>query len=77
MINEKTIREWYIPAEILALRNWLIAATIVNVLLLTFDYLRGDDQLLILGVAGCVALAVLRANLPEPRNPNKRNNSLF
>ena len=45
MINEKTIREWYIPAEILALRNWLIAATIVNVLLLTFDYLRGDDQL--------------------------------
>ena len=77
MINEKTIREWYIPAEILALRNWLIAATIVNVLLLTFDYLRGDDQLLILGVAGCVALAVLRANLPEPRNPNKRNTSLF
>ena len=77
MINERTIREWYMPAEIFALRNWLVAATVVNILLLTFDFLRGDDQLLILGVAGCVALAVLRANLPESNNPNKRNISLF
>mgnify|MGYP003305522560 FL=1 len=30
-----------------------------------------------MGVAGCVALAVLRANLPESNNPNKRNISLF
>ena len=77
MINERTIREWYTPVEIFALRNWLVAATVVNILLLTFDFLRGDDQLLILGVAGCVALAVLRVNLPESNNPNKRNISLF
>ena len=62
MISERVIRAWYTPAEILALRNWLIVATIVNIILLTFDYLRGDDQLLMLGVLGCVALAVLRAN---------------
>ena len=37
MISETVIRAWYTPAEILALRNWLIAATIVNVILLTFD----------------------------------------
>ena len=77
MISEAVIRAWYTPAEILALRNWLIAATIVNVILLTFDYLRGDDQLLILGVLGCVALALLRAYLPEPNNPGKRNLSLL
>ena len=69
MISERVIRAWYTPAEILALRNWLIVATIVNIILLTFDYLRGDDKLLMLGVLGCVALAVLRANLPEPNNP--------
>ena len=36
MISESVIRAWYTPAEILALRNWLIAATIVNVMLLIY-----------------------------------------
>ena len=60
MTSERVVRAWYMPAEVLALRNWLIAATIVNIILLTFDYLRGDEQLLVLGVLGCIALAALR-----------------
>tara|TARA_B100000900_G_scaffold144966_1_gene122858 strand:+ start:4655 stop:5902 length:1248 start_codon:yes stop_codon:yes gene_type:complete len=77
MTSERVVRAWYMPAEVLALRNWLIAATIVNIILLTFDYLRGDEQLLVLGILGCIALAALRANLPQPNNPKKRNISLL
>ena len=42
MISERVIRAWYIPAEVLALRRWLVVATVVNIILLTFVYLRGD-----------------------------------
>ena len=77
MISERVIRAWYIPAEVLALRRWLIVATIVNIILLTFDYLRGDIQILLLGLFGCVVLAALRNYLPEANNPNKRNISLL
>ncbi len=57
MISERVIRAWYIPAEVLALRRWLIVATVVNIILLTFDYLRGDIQILLLGLFGCGILA--------------------
>ena len=77
MISERVIRAWYIPAEVLALRRWLIVATVVNIILLTFDYLRGDIQILLLGLFGCVVLAALRNYLPEANNPNKRNISLL
>ena len=53
MINERIIRAWYTPIEVMTLRTWLVVATIVNVFLLTFDYLRGDDQLLLIGFIGC------------------------
>ena len=53
MISERVIRAWYIPAEVLALRRWLVVATVVNIILLTFDYLRGDIQILLLGLFGC------------------------
>ena len=76
MINERIIRAWYTPIEVLTLRTWLVVATIVNILLLTFDYLRGDDQLLQIGFIGCVSIAALRASLPEPNNIQQRNISL-
>ena len=77
MISERVIRAWYIPAEVLALRRWLIVATVVNIILLTFDYLRGDIQILLLGLFGCGILAALRNYLPAANNPNKRNISLL
>ena len=77
MISERVIRAWYIPAEVLALRRWLVVATVVNIILLTFDYLRGDIQILLLGLFGCGILAALRNYLPVANNPNKRNISLL
>jgi len=77
MISERVIRAWYIPAEVLALRRWLVVATVVNIVLLTFDYLRGDTQILLLGLFGCTVLAALRNFLPAANNPNKRNISLL
>ena len=68
MINQEVIRAWYTPVEVVTLRSWLVVATIVNCLLLTFDFLRGDSQLLLIGFIGCAALATLRASLPQP-NP--------
>ncbi len=77
MINERIIRAWYTPVEVLTLRSWLVVATIVNILLLTFDYLRGDDQLLLIGFIGCASIAALRASLPEPNNIQQRNIALL
>ena len=77
MISERVIRAWYIPAEVLALRRWLVVATVVNIILLSFDYLRGDIQILLLGLFGCGILAALRNYLPAANNPKKRNISLL
>ena len=76
MINERIIRAWYTPIEVMTLRTWLVVATIVNIFLLTFDYLRGDDQLLLIGFIGCASIAALRASLPESNNIQQRNISL-
>ena len=76
MINERIIRAWYTPIEVMTLRTWLVVATIVNIFLLTFDYLRGDDQLLLIGFIGCASIAALRASLPGPNNIQQRNISL-
>ena len=76
MINQQFIRAWYTPVEIVTLRSWLVVATIVNTLLLTFDFLRGDDQLLLIGFIGCTALALLRAMLPQPNQVQQRNIAL-
>ena len=73
MINQKIITSWYVPIEVLTLRRWLVVATIVNIGMLTFDFLRGDDQLLLIGFIGCASIAALRASLPEPNNPRQRN----
>ena len=65
MISERVIRAWYIPAEVLALRRWLVVATVVNIVLLTFDYLRGDSQILLLGLFGCtISVSYTHLTLP-------------
>ena len=76
MISERVIRAWYTPVEVLTLRTWLIVATIVNVFLLTFDYLRADNELLFVGFVGCVAIAGLRASLPKANDVQQRNKAL-
>ena len=76
MISERVIRAWYTPVEVLTLRTWLVVATIVNVLLLTFDYLRGDEEILLIGFLACVSIAALRTSLPVANNPNQRNIAL-
>ena len=76
MISERIIRAWYTPVEVLTLRTWLVVATIVNVLLLTFDYLRGDEEILLIGFLACASIAALRASLPVANNPNQRNIAL-
>ncbi len=76
MISERVIRAWYTPVEVLTLRTWLVVATIVNVLLLTFDYLRGDEEILLIGFLACASIAALRTSLPVANNPNQRNVAL-
>tara|TARA_B100000886_G_scaffold323769_1_gene267842 strand:+ start:708 stop:1955 length:1248 start_codon:yes stop_codon:yes gene_type:complete len=76
VINQQVIRAWYTPVEVVTLQSWLVVATIVNLLLLTFDFLRGDDQLLLIGFIGCTALALLRAMLPQPNQVQQRNIAL-
>lgn len=76
MISERVIRAWYTPIEVLTLRTWLVVATIVNVLLLTFDYLRGDEEILLIGFLACASIAALRTSLPAANNPNQRNIAL-
>ena len=76
MISERIIRAWYTPIEVLTLRTWLVVATIVNLLLLTFDYLRGDEEILLIGFLACASIAALRASLPVANNPNQRNIAL-
>jgi ABC-type uncharacterized transport system permease subunit len=71
------MRSWYVPVEIITLRRWIVAAFIVNVLLLTVDYLRADSELLFLGGLSCLLFASLRASLPEVNNEARRNTSLF
>ena len=76
MLSERLIRAWYTPVEVLTLRTWLVVATIVNVLLLTFDYLRGDEEILLIGFLACASIAALRTSLPVANNPNQRNIAL-
>lgn len=77
MTTSVDMRSWYVPVEIITLRRWIVAAFIVNVLLLTVDYLRADSDLLVLGGLSCLLFASLRASLPEVNNEARRNISLF
>ena len=76
MTNSEDMRWWYVPLEIVMLRRWLVAAFIMNVLLLTVDYLRAESDLLLLGVLTCLLFAALRASLPNVNDHVRRNISL-
>ena len=76
MTNSDDMRWWYVPLEIVMLRRWLVAAFIMNVLLLTVDYLRAESDLLLLGVISCLLFAALRASLPNVNDHVRRNISL-
>ena len=73
MTNAVDMRLWYVPIEIITLRRWLVAAFVVNIMLLTVDVLRADSKLLILGVLSCLLFAALRASLPEINDTFRRN----
>ena len=76
MTNSDDMRWWYVPLEIVMLRRWLVAAFIMNVLLLTVDYLRAESDLLLLGVISCLLFGALRASLPNVNDHVRRNISL-
>ena len=77
MTSENVMRSWYIPAEVMTLKKWIVAAVIANILLLTVDILRGDNLNLLLGIGGCIALSLLRNFLHEPRRRYHRDISLL
>jgi len=77
MTNENVMRIWYVPVEVLTLKRWLITAFIINILLLTIDVLREDNNNLILGILGCIVLFGLRSNLPEMFQRKRRDISLI
>ena len=76
MTNSEDMRWWYVPIEIVMLRRWLVAAFLINVLLLTVDYLRAESDLLLLGILTCVLFAALRASLPNVNDHLRRNSCL-
>ena len=76
MTNSDDMRWWYVPLEIVMLRRWLVAAFIMNVLLLTVDYLRAESDLLLLGIISCLLFAALRASLPNVNDTLRRDISL-
>ena len=73
MTSRPAIINWYTPIEVLTLRKWLVATTIVNFLLLTIDVLRVDNHSLLLGIIGCLALAGARYFLPEIGQKQRRD----
>jgi len=77
MTSENVMRSWYIPAEVMTMKKWIVAAVIANMLLLTVDVLRGDNLNLLLGFGGCIALSLLRNFLPGPRQRSRRDISLL
>ena len=44
--------------------------------MLTFDYLRADNELLFVGFMGCIAIAGLRASLPKANDVQQRNKAM-
>ena len=58
--------------EIVMLRRWLGTAFLVNVLLLTVDYLRAESDLLLLGIVSCLLFAALDM-LPNVNDHVRRN----
>ena len=75
MSGERAMRDWYAPLEIYTLSSWLRAAFIVNLFLLSFDFLRGEG--LVLSLLGILMLGLLVNTLPDGSASWRRDVSLL
>ena len=65
-MNSRTLAEqWYVPAEIGALRGWIPFAVLINLVIAGGEALRGEGASLRIVVAGVVLFALLRLCLPD------------
>ena len=65
-MNSRTLAEqWYVPAEIGALRGWIPIAVLINLVIAGGEALRGEGASLRIVVAGVVLFALLRLCLPD------------
>ncbi|MDE0002727.1 MAG: sugar ABC transporter permease [Rhodospirillaceae bacterium] len=65
-MNTRTLAEqWYVPAEIRALRGWIPFAALINLMVAGGEALRGEGDALLIVVAGIVLFALLRLCLPD------------
>ena len=75
MNGERVMRDWYAPLEIATLSTWLNVAIVVNIILLTFDVLRGDGMTL--SLLGILSLALLAYYLPDGVDTFRRDVSWY
>ncbi|MAR60978.1 MAG: hypothetical protein CMA40_00140, partial [Euryarchaeota archaeon] len=64
---------WYTPQEITTLRLWLAVAFVINLVLSSIEWIRGDFLALQLSLLGAFALAVLWLVLPDGEDSWKRD----
>ncbi|MDP6906106.1 MAG: sugar ABC transporter permease [Candidatus Thalassarchaeaceae archaeon] len=69
-------RQWYVPAEVSALRLWLIIASCVTGVLAVIDWLRNDSFSLKISLVCALCLLLLRYVLPDGDNKYKRDATL-
>ena len=69
-------QEWYTPQEIVTLRLWLAIAVVVNLLLSTIEWIRGDHLALQLSLIATFALGVVWLVLPDGEHAWKRDVAL-
>ncbi len=65
MSTRSLAEQWYVPAEIQALKVWLPAAAVVNTIVLGALALRGDSEAQLIVLAGLVLTILLRFVLPD------------
>lgn len=75
-MNSDLARRWYVPAEISALRLWIVITAFMTFLLGIIDWLRGEMFSLILTCIGALSLLLLRSQLPDADSRNKRDTAL-
>ena len=64
---------WYTPQEITTLRLWLAVAFVINLILSSIEWIRGDFLALQLSLLGAFALAILWLVLPDGEDSWKRD----
>ena len=70
----KTLSQrWYTPQEIVTLRLWLVVAFVINLVLSSIEWIRGDMFALQLSLLGTFCLAALSALLPDGIHAWKRD----